>query len=255
MRDSELTTWIGEAARDLAEVAAIVGAQSPVPACPGWTIRQLVAHVISGLSGWYTYNLTHGADPLDYAASWNSQPALPRENAPRLARLVEAADEFGELVHSIDLDAPCHVFQSRRTARAWLQRAATETAIHLRDAQEVLGEIDSWPAERAIASIDETLRVMWHGALLLRGDLQAERVPDEAIAVTAVDLGLVWLVRKTPADFVVELLDQTAAPAGLSVSGRSEALIPWLWGRTPTFRLDITGDPARVDAWNLSARI
>lgn len=255
MQDSELTAWIEEASRELAEIAAIAGARSPVPACPEWTMRQLVAHVISGLSGWYTYNLTHGAEPLDYAASWNSQPELPHGNAERLARLVEAADEFTELVATIDLDAPCYVFQSRRTARAWLQRAATETAIHLRDAQEVLGEVAAWPAERAAASIDETLRVMWHGALLLRGDLGAERVPDDAITVAATDLGLVWQVRKAPDDFVVEHVDPAAAPSGLSVSGRSDDLIPWLWGRSPTSRLTVTGHLARVDAWNLSAHI
>ena len=255
MRDADLTAWISEASRELAEVAATVGAHSRVPACPGWTMRQLVAHVISGLSGWYTYNLTHGAERLDYAASWSSQPALPRGNAERLRRLVEAADEFIELVASIDLEAPCYVFQSRRTARAWLQRAATETAVHLRDAQEVLGQFSVWPADRAAASIDETLRVMWHGALLLRGDLGAERVPDEAITVGATDLGMVWRVRKAPGDFIVERLDPTGAPFDLSVMGRSDDLIAWLWGRTPASQLAFTGDIARIDAWNLSAHI
>ena len=159
MSDADLSAWIVEASHDLAEVAAIAGSRTPVPACPGWTMRQLVAHVISGLSGWYTYNITHGAERLDYAASWNSQPALPPGNAERLARLIEAADEFAELVASTDLDAPCQVFQSRRTARAWLQRAATETAVHLRDAQQVLGEVEEWAPDRAAASIDETLHV------------------------------------------------------------------------------------------------
>ena len=255
MQDSDFTTWICEASRELAEIAAIVGSRTPVPACPGWTMRQLVAHVISGLSGWYTYNLTHGAERLDYAASWNSQPILPAGNADRLARLVEAADEFGQLASSIDLDAQCFVFQSRRTARAWLQRAATETAIHLRDAQEVTGDVSAWPDDRAAASIDETLRIMWHGALLLRGDLGAGRVPDQPITVSAEDLGLVWQVAKGADDFVVERLDSTVVPSGLSVSGRSADLIPWLWGRAPTSRLTVAGETTQVDAWNLSAHI
>lgn len=108
-------------------------------------MRQVVAHVISGLSRWYTHNITHGAEPLDYAAAWNAQAALPRGNAERLVLLVEAADEFAALVASTDRDASCQVFWSRRAARAWLQRAATETAIHLRDAQDVLAVVRARP--------------------------------------------------------------------------------------------------------------
>lgn len=253
--DAEYLAWITEASRELAEVAAITGSRASVPACPGWTMRQLVAHVISGLSGWYTYNLTHGAARLDYAASWNSQPRLPISNADRLVLLVEAADEFAALVDSIDLDAPCHVFQSWRTARDWVKRAATETAVHLRDAQEILGEANPWPADRAAASIDETLRVMWHGALLLKGDLDATRVPDEPITVTATDLGLSWRVAKDPGCFVVEQVGPVASPPSLSVTGHSHDLIAWLWGRTPDSRPTVTGEPGVVDAWNLSAQI
>ena len=255
LTDDDLTAWIVEASGDLAEVAAIAGSRASVPACPGWTMRQLVAHVISGLSGWYTYNITHGAERLDYAASWNSQPALPRGNAERLVRLVEAADEFAELVAATDLDAPCQVFQSRRTARAWLQRAATETAIHLRDAQEVIGVVEEWRHDRAAGSIDETLRIMWHGALLLKGDLEAHRVPDEAITIAATDLELAWHVSKTPHDFAVERLEPGATAPGLSVSARSHDLIAWLWGRTPTSQLTVTGELDQIDAWNLSANI
>lgn len=257
MHDDELITWIDGSARELAEIAAVVGARTPVPACPGWTMRQLVAHVISGLSGWYTYNLTHGASPLDYAASWTSQPDLPRGNADRLVRLVESSREFAELVGSMDLDAPCHVFQSVRTARAWLLRAATETAIHVRDAQEVLGEITPWSAERATTSIDETLRVMWHGALLLRGDLGADRVPDRPIVVIATDLDQAWRVAKGPDDFVVDDVDIAAggSDAPLSVAGPSADLVPWLWNRVPTTALTVTGELSEIDAWKLSAGI
>ena len=255
MSDADLSAWIVEASHDLAEVAAIAGSRTPVPACPGWTMRQLVAHVISGLSGWYTYNITHGAERLDYAASWNSQPALPPGNAERLARLIEAADEFAELVASTDLDAPCQVFQSRRTARAWLQRAARETAVHLRDAQQVLGEVEEWAPDRAAASIDETLHVMWHGALLLRGDLDADRVPDEAITITATDLGIAWRVAKAPDDFAVERLQPGTTASSLLVTADSDDLIPWLWGRTPTSELALTGDVDHIHAWNLSANI
>ncbi|MEO1057738.1 MAG: maleylpyruvate isomerase family mycothiol-dependent enzyme [Actinomycetota bacterium] len=224
--DTNTAAWIRETSDELAEIAATVGAQASVPACPGWTMRQLVAHVISGLSGWYTYNLTHGAEPLDYAASWSSQPDLPPNNAGRLTRLVESADRFTALVSSIDLDAPCYVFQSRRTARAWLQRAATETAIHLRDAQEVVGEVAEWPPDRAAASVDETLRVMWHGALLLRGDLSGVRVPDAPISVVATDLGLMWTVHKGADDFLVERTEAATVATEHSVAGAANDLIP-----------------------------
>jgi uncharacterized protein (TIGR03083 family) len=255
LTDQELSAWVVEAARDLVEVAAITGSQAPVPACPGWTMRQLVGHVISGLCGWYTYNITHGAEPLDYAASWNSQPRLPTANADRLMYLRQAADDFAALIAATDLDAPCYVFQDRRTARAWLRRAATETAVHLRDAQEVLGVVEDWTPERAASSIDETLRVLWHGALLLKGYTATDHVPDEPISVTATDLGITWRVTKAPDEFAVDVIDAAESLTRLSVSAASCDLIGWFWNRTPTSQLTVTGELELIEAWNLSAFI
>ena len=45
-----------------------------------------------------------------------------------------------------------------------------------------LGELGiTWSCNAKANVPYETLRVMWHGALLLKGDLGAERVPDEPI--------------------------------------------------------------------------
>lgn len=253
MDDDGLTDWIVESAGRLAEVAATVGSREPVPACPPWTMRQLVAHVISGLSGWYTYNLTHGDRPLDLRVSWDSQPPLPSGNAERLGYLLRVADEFSALVGSLDLDAPCYVFQTRRTARAWVLRAATETAVHVWDAEEVLGEVTPLPGDRATTSIDETLRYMWPGALLIKGDLQGEQVPEEPIGIRATDLDRAWRVGRGGDDFVVDLVDPGGALPATSVTGEAGEIVRWLFGRFPTTSLATTGDPAVIEGWNLSA--
>lgn len=253
LTDAELTEWITDSTQQLAEIAAVVGAREPVPACPGWSMRQLVAHVISGLSGWYTHNLTHGTEPTDLAAAWDAQPPLPRGNAERLGYLGQVCVDFVALVGSLDLDAPCYVFQDQRTGRGWVLRAATECAIHLQDAQAVLGAPQPIEPARAATSIDETLRYMWRGALVIRGDLEAQRVPDAPVGICATDLGLAWRVTKAPHQFVVEHVDADDLP-DLSVTGAQSDVISWLWGRTSGDDLRFRGDRDQIEAWNLSAR-
>lgn len=252
--DGQLTDWIVESTEQLAEVAAVVGSREPVPACPGWTMRQLLAHVISGLSGWYTHNITHGDRPTDLLTAWDAQPELPRTNAERLCYLRDVTADFVALVGSVDLDAPCYVFQDRRSARGWLLRAATECAIHLQDAQEILGDPEPFGPERAATSLDETFRYMWRGALLIHGDLGAEHVPEVPITVRATDLGLEWRVTKEPGGFVVEVLESGDQPGGLCVAGAHADLVRWLWGRSQRGELDLVGDRSSIDAWNLSSR-
>lgn len=254
LTDDELVDWIIESAERVAEIAALVGAREPVPACPPWTMRQLVAHVISGLSGWYTYNLTHGNRPTDLAGAWDAQPPLPRGNAERLRYLPRVTADFEALIESLDLDAPCYVFQHRRTGRGWLLRAATECAVHVQDAEAILADPPPFSAERAATSIDETLRYMWRGALLIGGDPQGEQVPDIPLTLRVADLSLAWQVTKQPDDFHVEHVHIDGPPSALSVTGNHRDVIPWLFGRISDGKPSFTGDPQLIRAWNLSAR-
>jgi uncharacterized protein (TIGR03083 family) len=251
---TELTAWILESAERLAEIAATVGAQEPVPGCPPWTMRQLVSHVISGLSGWYPYNIAHGDRPTDLASAWVSQPELPRGNAERLRYLHHVAADFATLVDTIDLDAPCYVFQTQRIACGWVLRAATECAVHVQDAEAILGDPNPFTPERAATSIDETLRYMWHGALMFGRNSGADRVPDSAIGIRSTDLGLAWRVTPAPDDFIVDHLGLDDLLPELSVIGDHADLIQWLWGRSTSDRLQFHGDRSLIDAWNLSAR-
>jgi uncharacterized protein (TIGR03083 family) len=253
LTDTELTDWITESAARLREIAAVVGSREPVPACEPWTMRQLVAHVISGLSGWYTHNLTHGDAPLDLLAAWDAQPELPRGNADRLCYLEHVAGEFRGFVESLDLDAPCYVFQDVRTARGWLLRAATECAIHVQDAEETLGGPTPFTPERAATSIDETLRYMWRGALVIRSDPGGEKVPEEPFGLFADDLDLGWHVTKAPDRLSVEHIGSRAELPALSVAGDQAQLIAWMWGRSEGEGLSFGGERGLVDAWNLSA--
>lgn len=123
---------------------------------------------------------------------------------------------------------PCYVFQDQRTARGWVLRAATECAIHLQDAEAILGDPKPFTPARAATSIDETVRYMWRGVLWIHGDLEAGRVPDVPLGIRASDLDLAWRVTKAPGHFRVAHLDADDALPALSVTGVQADLIAWL---------------------------
>lgn len=57
--DAAVIGWIDETARALLESVTGADPATPIPACPRWTMADLVAHLAPMYSGWYRYNLRH----------------------------------------------------------------------------------------------------------------------------------------------------------------------------------------------------
>lgn len=118
----------------------------PVPACPAWTLRDLVLHLADVHHFWAVR--IHQAD-----ASLDSPflPAYP-EGADVLAWARACLDEMVSAIRSVPADSPCYVW--------WVEPA---TAGAVAEHQVYEAEVHRWDAEGAVRSpapIDQSIALI-----------------------------------------------------------------------------------------------
>jgi uncharacterized protein (TIGR03083 family) len=183
----------------------------PVPACPGWVVRDVVEHV--GMV--YGHKIAalelgrqpepgewQGPDPDSDDVQWCH--GLLHRLAADLARL--SAQE------------PAWTWwEPDQTAGFWQRRMAQETAVHRADVESATGPITPIDADLAVDGVDELLRVMLADAGIR--DVTGPDVHGDRVRVTV---------------------------AGTSVTGGASDLLLWLWGRAPAGAIEVTGDEAAL---------
>ncbi|RAM35851.1 maleylpyruvate isomerase family mycothiol-dependent enzyme [Arthrobacter globiformis] len=151
---------------------------SPVPACPGWTLDALFGH-LGSIERW--------AAAVVRGGQYVQEPAPPAEKAA--SWFLDGAPDFLATMTSLDPAAPCWNFgPPPRTAGFWLRRQAHEHAIHLVDAHQASGLADPEFAEDfMLDGIDEAL------AMFAPRQLRLQRMTDPGKAVTfRLPGGTVW---------------------------------------------------------------
>jgi uncharacterized protein (TIGR03083 family) len=218
----------------LAEVAE-QGLDPDVPACPGWTVRDVVTHTARV----YTHKIAcirqnRAPDP------WPPPDIEEREQDPleffrsSLAELVDELTSRGPA-------APAYTWwQPEQTVGFWDRRMAQETVVHRVDveaAHDLLLPVDE---DLALDGIDEVLERFLAGPF---GQESIGELPGGTAVVRSGDHA--WLVRMDPDANVCE-----AGPgaADATVTGEPSELLLWLWGRRPDSAVHAQGDSAAVRA-------
>jgi uncharacterized protein (TIGR03083 family) len=200
---------------------------SPVPSCPGWTVRDLVAH----LAQVYEHKiectrLGHAPDP------W--PPEWPDADRPigwyrdAHARLLAMFDES-------DATTPSATWwPADQTVGFWARRMAHETAVHRVDAELARGVETPIDAALATDGVDEILRIM------LEGDW-SDDADDTATGqrVAIVTGGRAWDVVLDRGAITVSEGD---GPSDARLSGEPSDVLLWLWGRAGDDRVIFDGD-------------
>ncbi len=284
MLDQDLLDWT-TANYEAIAAAAESGPDTAIPSCPGWTMSDLLSHASDTINGWFAYNVAREPDDVRFGSGWRSAPPEPEGWAERVAHLREGTRRFADIVHTTDLDRAVWTFcLPHGRARFWLNRAATESAIHRWDAEGAIGApTQQMPAELAARSVDETIRGIWRWAYLETaggGDhplLGAIKIPapPAPLGIHAMDSGARWLLQADPTDRTYSVISDGAMPETV-VSGDGHELVLFLWGRNGTLPpsgetgpnslpvhpgatvrnapgLTVTGAPDVVDAWNFGA--
>lgn len=242
-----------------AALAAIATADlaRPVPACPGWTMRELATHVGRGHRWAAEIVATRSAQPV--ALREVPDGKLPAAAAEQDAWLRAGADLVVAAVTAAG-DAPVWTFLGSRPARFWLRRRAHEVAVHLADAQLASGQDPGrgadLPAGFAADGIAEWLEMVAAGPQAATEPARARgegvRGEGQTLHFHATDPGLggagEWLVRRTPAGIEAE---PGHAKADVAVRGPAARLLLVLTRRLPVTdpAVEVSGDQALLAHW------
>jgi uncharacterized protein (TIGR03083 family) len=212
--------------------AARRGLDPPVPACPGWTVADLVLH--TGMVHRNKLEIVRGrlGEPPD---PW---PPPDPEPVELLGWYEDGLEELLTVLEAADPETRVWTFhRPDQTVAFWRRRMAHETAVHRVDAESAHGEPRPVPAALAADGVGELLEVFF--APRLEGEPVGGR--GQAVHLHATDAEGEWLVRLLPAGVEV---GRGHAKGDAAARGSASDLLLFLWGRAPVDRLERFGEPA-----------
>lgn len=206
------------AARDLDAV---------VPTCPGWTVRDAVAHT----AGAYEHKLACIAAGGTRPDPW--PPSRPADRDP-VEWYADAHYRLLDTLSTVDPAAPSWTWwPPDQTAGFWTRRMAQETAVHRADVEGASGPITPVDADLAVDGVDEVL------VMMLGGDWRDDPQPSSTGTVAVTTGGRSWRVAMT-----AERVDVAEVPgdADATVGGEPSDVLLWLWGRVGDENVTFDGD-------------
>jgi uncharacterized protein (TIGR03083 family) len=231
----------------LVDAAEKAGLDADVPSCPGWRVRDLVAHQ-GRVHRWAAAFVAEGRKEIGPIAGDapgdDSLTAWFREGHARLVGTLTAAPP--------DVDCAVFFLDAPSPLAFWARRQAHETTVHRVDAELALGDaLSPVGPEFAADGVDEML-AGFHARPKSR--VRSER--PRTLRVRAVD------VPEGPADWLVRLSQEPPAveygseqPADCTLSGTASALYLALWNRGPYEALEVAGDESLVALWRHTGAI
>jgi uncharacterized protein (TIGR03083 family) len=224
------------------EVVSGADLASPVPSCPGWTVKDLVEHTAQ------VYLHKVAATELGRESSEDWPPDLSGETP--LASFEDAYAKLTDMFATHDpSDHSGTWYEPDQTVGFWIRRMAQETVIHRRDAELATREPTPAPPDLAIDGIAELLDLFvaypthkWAEAC----KEVLEPAKGDTLLVDAA--GTRWLAEIGVKGVEVSRPD-LVQPTTVRVAGAPSALLFWLWNRPAPVDGDVTvdGDPAAVD--------
>jgi uncharacterized protein (TIGR03083 family) len=249
LRFAEHVDIVDASGTRLAELAVDAGLDAPVPTCPEWRTRELVAHQAM-VHRWAAAHV-RGDDPdgapsdTEILASVDDLIAYYRDG---LAALVGAFRNAPP-----DLEAATFLNDAPPPRDFWARRQAHETTIHMVDALAAsLGhapaatEVGIAPAV-AVDGIDELLR-----GFMTRGRCRLYDGSDFTIAVPPTDCARRWVVNVAER-LSVEPGDAEAQEVDAAITGGAAAIYLALWNRGD--EVDVTGRVDVLERWHTTQRV
>jgi uncharacterized protein (TIGR03083 family) len=238
--------YLDELARNsnrLADAAASAGVDARVPACPDWSVLDLLRHCAGGDQWARTIVGTGSREHADHD--------LPAD-APTGVELVEyfrtGAQALHDTLAATDAGASVWTFSpSDRTARFWYRRRAQETTMHRIDAEQAAGTPTPIDADLAVDGIDEFVTVFMARMAANFGD-----VGDATVHLHCTDIAGEWLIGRADGELTITT---EHAKGDVAARGTASDLLQFLWGRAPVEALEVFGDDALLARFRQAIRV
>ncbi|OZM77805.1 maleylpyruvate isomerase family mycothiol-dependent enzyme [Pseudonocardia sp. MH-G8] len=231
----------------LGEVLRAADPATPVPTCPGWTLRKLLTHV-GREDRWAAMIVRERADArVDVRSVPDGKP--PAEIDAAVTWLTDGAALLLETVATTGPDVPVWTFTGPKPASWWVRRRLHEAVVHRADAAIALDEPYEVDAALAADGLSE-----WLDLLAARSTPDGgAALPDGAtVHLHTTDDGLgaagEWLVRGEAGRVVWEHGHGKGAAA---VRGSAAALLQAVLRRIPADdpRIEVLGDDGVWRTW------
>jgi uncharacterized protein (TIGR03083 family) len=242
MESEQFLVVLADASDAVAIAAADAGTDAPVPSCPGWTVTDLLLHLVAGDRWARTIAEERSVKrvPNDTPADHPSGAALVPWYRAEAQLLVTALAE---------LDPTTSVWTfcaADRTAQFWRRRRAHEATVHRYDAQLAAGAPQPIDLPVAVDGIDEFLTVF------------VPRFPAEVLAegttlhLHCTDAEGEWLLTGTAEGVEV---GHEHAKGDVAARGGASDLLLYLWGRVPKATLEVFGDAGVLENFRARSHI
>lgn len=207
---------VAAAAGRFAEALGAADPGAAVPACPGWTVLDLVAH-LGNVHTWAAAVVASGVVA--------EQPGTLPGDAPLDAWYAARAAHLVGVLESSDPDAPCWNFaRVHETAGFWRRRQLHEVLMHLVDLDQAHGRTTDLDPVVCADGVSETFEVFLP-RLHARGHVAAL---DRPVSFLATDTGDGWTLLPQPGRHPRL---EPGASAGDVVTGSARQLWLRLWNR------------------------
>lgn len=254
MDDASYLDTIERETRRFRECLAGAAPGARVPSCPDWTVDDLIWHLGGEGQGFWAWVISHRPDvPDDY-----DEPQRPQGRHALLEVLDRSHEHLMNQLRNADPRDGAWSWagdRSLHTVGFTVRRQAHEALIHRVDAELTVG--DRTPIDRRLATDGALECLEW-----MYGNLPtwARFEPDGSRAViemtdtghrVLVGLGRIVGDRPSTGEHVdqqeLQVLERSVLvhpDVDATISGTSEDLDLWLWGRGPATPLEMSGDEA-----------
>ena len=210
---------------------------TPVPDCPGWTTRDLVAHTGRVYAAVTAVVTTRSMEPVrPDPATLLSDGA---SSADALGWFVDKRREVESALGSIDPSTPLWTWSTERTAAFYRRRMVHETAVHLADVNRALGQPVDIDRDVCLDGIDEFFDVM------VPRVIGNKALPSGSLHLHCTDGSGEWLA--VPGIDAVVVTKEHVKGA-VAWRGPARALLLAVWGRVEP-DLDIVGEESVSNEW------